>query len=243
MKSFYRIMPVRGIFSMLILLASVFPVYSQNPSHQMSLERFIEQRRKLLDNMLSIMDEKLGCELICPQGWTKEIFTIGFDQNYEMILLPASYRIVSPQRDVIAICSFFKYAWDIPEDSVKDGQIGKKLSDPSYGRQPVQYSPDYSRENFGADYAGQYPKSSKYCVPPYEVRNTDKYPHCEAVWLYKNNLGLVDVEYHYKTGTDIDKYIKETAGMFRFREGFIPPPQKPADPPKGGGKITFQKQE
>ena len=220
MKFFNRTVWIGRLFFVLMLSVLSFSSYSQQTCTDYrftSVENFIEQRKNLLDSVLFAVSEKLGCELTCPQGWTKEIFTIGFDRNYEMILLPASYRIVSPQRDVVAIY-LFTDASRIPEDSVKEGQIGKKLLDPSYGRQSVLYSPDYSRENFGADYAGQYPKSSKYYLPPYKVRNTGSYPHCEAVWFYKNGLGLVEVEYYCKPGTDIDRYIKETAGMLRFKE-------------------------
>ncbi len=242
MKSFYRIMPVRGIFSMLMLLASVFSVYSQQSYTRKSLEKYIEEdRRPFIDEALSLISELHGCELACPQGWTKEIFTIGFDRNYENILLPASYRFVSPQRDVVVTYSIY----GAKEDSVKSGRSLGDWVDVSYGRQPIQYPQEYAKK-FGADYGGQYPKARKYfcpSLPIHDVRNTDEFSQCETVWFYKYG-GMMELDFFYKPGTDIDKYIKETADMLHFKEGFTPPPRQIGESSnKSGGKITFQKQE
>ena len=242
MRPFCRIMPVRGIFSMLMLLASVFPAYSQR-YFQTSLENLIEQRRVFIDTAIFLMSKLHGCELTCPQGWTKEIFTIGFDRNYEDIVFPASYRFVSPQRDVIVTYSIY----GAKEDSVKSGRSLGDWVDVSYGRQPIQYSQEYTK-NFGADYGGQYPKARKYfcpSLPIHDVRNTDKFSQCETVWFYKHRW-VVELDFFYKPGTDIDKYIKEVAGgIVHFKEGFTPPPPRQIDESsnKSGGKITFRKQE
>jgi hypothetical protein len=39
-----------------------------------------------------------------------------------------------------------------------------------------------------------------------------------VVFLFKRDLGLVELVYFYGDGIDIDKYIKKTAGMIRFKK-------------------------
>ena len=80
------------------------------------------------------------------------------------------------------------------------------------GRPNVVWKKKFARRKFGTDYAGHYPGRQAWVY-------RDKYDHHEVVWLHNVGVGTIWLRYYYVRGTDIDRYIKETIGMMRFKKG------------------------
>ena len=171
----------------------------------------------------------LNAEYDCPKGWT---------ENFEEeMFLPADYlvsasnfRIISPKEDVIIV---FSYSPELSvEDSVKIWPLitrlnpdrSSRLGDPLQrktveiqmdtlcGRPNVVWKKKFARRKFGTDYAGHYPGRQAWVY-------RDKYDHHEVVWLHNVGVGTIWLRYYYVRGTDIDRYVKETIGMMRFKKG------------------------
>ena len=227
-----------GIFLVWLFLS--LPVCSQDNQRKYpfySLESGLESRRIYLDTVLNLMrSDRYNLEVNFPEeGWTKQSINVDFDLKLNDVIC-SSYRIVSEDNRVMILY----FAWH-EEDSCswKEGnyvdyyrRTGR--ADTLSERKIFCYDKEYALEKFGTEYAGQYP----YNVEELKakgfggIRNLDVYSRCEIVWFYhpENNNTLVYLEYYYipdeypryfvksHPAMDIDKYIKETAGMIRFKE-------------------------
>ena len=172
----------------------------------------------------------LNAEYDCPKGWTENFDEEAFFPA-DYLVSASNFQIISPKEDVIIV---FSYSTELSvEDSVKiwplitrlnpDKAKSSRLSDPLHkktvenemdtlcGRPNVVWKKKFARRKFGTDYAGHYPGRQAWVY-------RDKYDHHEVVWLHNVGVGTIWLRYYYVRGTDIDRYVKETIGMMRFKK-------------------------
>jgi hypothetical protein len=171
-------------------------------------------------------------EYKCPKGWSEDFEYERFDPAYHS-LTGTYYRIESPRKDVVIVFNLQNF--QTIEDSIRLiplVKISNKLypnvknharneqyilhaaiqADTLSGRGITYYPEKYARKTFGADHAGRYLLLQKQMFH-------ERFDRCEVVYLFKNEVGLVELFYYHNAKTrDIEKYIKTTAGMIRFKK-------------------------
>lgn len=195
-----------------LVFFSISSVYSQQIGDAKNRQR-IEKQKEYSQTILAFLEDSLKIEWHIPFGWTKELLSEGFDKNNNALL--PGYRIVSPQRDVVVVYDFSYQGTDFPKNLDQLNIWKIKKIDTLSERLDILYPADYTLMNFGADYAGQFPQKTDKEDKDF---NTEKYSEREVVWFFKAESAWMIYQYYfYVPGVDIDKYIKETAGMMRFK--------------------------
>lgn len=194
----------------------VFPflsVYSQQTSDANN-RQMVERQKEYSQTVLMFLKDSLGLEWNIPSDWTKEFICEGFDKDAKSVL--PGYRIVSPKRNVVIAYDLSYQGSDKAKFLENLAAWKKKKKDLLSEHPDIVYSSDYALTNFGADCAGRFPHKVDGTDKDF---NTIKYTSQETVWFFNvEKKWLVCLYYFYVPGTDIDKYIKETAGMLRFKE-------------------------
>jgi hypothetical protein len=165
-------------------------------------------------------------EYNCPEGWIES-----FVKESKLTAGSTCYRIETPEHNVMIIFGFPPFS--TKEDSAKFAYVFNKMSRVKYSRNEqyiahakavadttgsnriTYYDREYSEQIFNADHAGEYKRKKGYRSPP------DFLDDSRLVFIFKNELGLVELVYFYKQGIDIDEYIKKTAGMIRFKKEVV----------------------
>lgn len=160
-------------------------------------------------------------EYQCPKGWIET-----FVYDGKLVDGSSHYRIESPDHNVMILFQFPPFF--TKEDSAKVSWIFKKLghtrndqywvhakasADTTNGRRIIYYDKKYTKKVFNADNAGVYIRKERdIYATPNNLRG------CKVVFIFKRNIGQVELTYFYREDIDIDKYIKKTAGMIRFKK-------------------------
>jgi hypothetical protein len=157
----------------------------------------------------------------CPKGW---IETFVYDSK--LVNGSSEYRIETPDHNVMILFVFPPFF--TKEDSAKVSWIyknsghtrndqywehAKANADTTDNKKIIYYSKKYTKKVFNADHAGVYfrKKSNLYTTP-------NRLDGCKVVFIFRKEVGLVELTYFYREDIDIDKYIKKTAGMIRFKK-------------------------
>lgn len=213
----YRKLVRLSVFvSTIFLLFLGMSGYAQNPLTGKALLQYCLEEKEL--------------EYDCPKGWTEVFETEVFFPTDE----PNSsthYRIESPYKDVVIVFRFQPFM--TIKDSIRVAPMAKVLNpnrtmparneqylvfaktqaDTLSGHKVTYYPERYARKTFGADHAGTYRMLQKYVY-------RDRYDKCEVVYLFKNDVGMLELLYFYTANSgNIKKLIKKTAGMVHFKKG------------------------
>lgn len=201
---------------MFVLLISSEPCCAQQPLTGRALLQYCLDQKEM--------------EYDCPKGWS-EVFEA---ETFFPIDKPNSstdYRIESPDKDVVIVFRFqpflsvkdsikvapFNRAFNpnrtMPARNEQYLVFAKTQADTLSGHKVTYYPERYARKTFGADHAGTYRMLQKYVY-------RDRYDKCEVVYLFKNDVGMLELLYFYTANSgNIKKLIKKTAGMVRFKKG------------------------
>lgn len=90
--------------------------------------------------------------------------------------------------------------------------VAKNFAD-TVNHKLIIYKEKYLKKTFNADNGGMYHRN---CTKLYE----GIYPLSKAVFIHKEESGYFEISYFYKDQpeTEIEKLIKDTAGMLRFKD-------------------------
>lgn len=178
-----------------------------------------------VDRIARLNNETAGTDFFMPKGYVECDSGKLYRFNDSMSSVRVYYTIENKKEGVKIGFSYLHFPSEAAIKRIREKynspffrpdqnhlKIGKKRADTLH-HAFVIYPKEYSLEKFNADNAGIYTAKT---LAPYE----EGYPLNKVVFIFKDKRGSFEIYYFYnkKAEKNIEKIIKETAGLLKFRE-------------------------